>query len=188
MAQQQHESVEIDMDLSSEEIKDWSGEGFGPPDVPPGEYVLDIVAAYTKSSKNNNPMVVVEFQVADGEFAGKQLTGWYTLTDAARGRIKRLMMAVGARLDKIRTDELLGGKLRATITHEPGQTPTNPDGTVKTGSDGQPLAPRLFAKVLNERPTEEAEKHAQKAAAPNPPPVTRGTNNAKATTPATRRA
>lgn len=188
MSQQPHESVEInlDFDLSSEDIRDWGGEGFGPPEVPPGEHVFDVVSVAQNTSKAGNSMLTVEFEVAEGEAAGKRVTGWYTLTPKALGRIKRLMMCVGARLDnKIRTDEILGGKLRATVIHEQGQPQTNPDGSPKVGADGEPLPPRIFAKVINERPTEAAEKAATQKAAP--PPVTRAGTN-KAATPATRRA
>jgi hypothetical protein len=107
-------------------------------------------------------MIVLTFEVAEGEFAGKQLTGWYTLTDKAVGRIKKLQIACGARLDAIRSSEIRGARIRATVVHQEGEQRPRADGTL--------FPPRIFAKVVNERPLEEAQP--QPAAAP--PPVTRG--------------
>jgi hypothetical protein len=178
----EHESVEIDMDLSSDEIKDWGGEqqNFAP-EVPPGEHVLSVVACKQDTSKKGNTMIVVDFEVAEGDATGKRVRNWYTLTEKAKGRIKRLMMCVGARLDKIRTDEIVGGKLRATIVHEEAPPQIGPDGLPKTDANGDPYPPSIFARVQNERPYEDpaaTKANTQKAA---PPPVTRGGGNKAAT-------
>jgi hypothetical protein len=173
----EHESVEIELDLSSDDIRDWGGESTNfVPEVPPGEHVLSIVACKQDTSKKGNTMIVVDFEVAEGEATGKRVRGWYTLTDKAKGRIKRLMMCVGARLDKIRTDELVGGKIRATVTHENMPVQIGPDGLPKTDGNGEPYPPSVSAKVQNERPFEDpaAQKAQQQKAAP--PPVTRGSN------------
>jgi hypothetical protein len=159
---------EIEQDLT--EVKEFGGEGDLPPSVPPGEYALDIVGLVQDTSKKGNSMIVVDFAVAEGEFAGQQLKGWYTLTDKALGRIKKLQMACGARLDKIRSEEIMGARILATVVHEPGQLQTNPDGTPKADANGVPYAPRIFAKVLNERQLEAVAQQQVPAAAP---PVTR---------------
>jgi Protein of unknown function (DUF669) len=174
-----YQSFEID--TSTEDAKEWSGEGGDfAPNVDPGEYTLEITDLQQDTSKKGNSMIVAEFTVVDGDFAGQKLKGWYALTDKAMGRIKQLQIACGARLDKIRGDELIAAKIRATVIHEPGQPQFNPDGTPKTDANGVPYEPRMFCKVLNERPLEE--KPAQQVA---PPPVARkGTNAA----PASRRA
>jgi hypothetical protein len=172
----EHDSFEIDMDNSSEEIKEWSGEGFGPPEVPPGEYVVDVLSVGQKTSKaKGTPMLEVEFEVAEGDFAGKKLSNNYVLTDAARGRIKKLQNACGARLDKIRSDELRGARIRVTVTHNPGNQQLGPDGNPKCDANGVPYPPRTFANVTNERALEEVKKEA-----PAAPPVTRGKNSAPA--------
>lgn len=170
--------VPFEIDQSTEDVKEFDGQNFGP-NVPPGEYILSIVGLEQDTSKAGNPMIVVEFSVADGDYAGQTLKGWYTLTDKAMGRIKKLQMACGARLDKIRSEELMGATLRATVVHEPGKPQFNPDGTPKADANGVPYPPSIFCKVLNERPVEEPKQEA----AP-PPPVTRKTNAA----PAARRA
>ena len=179
-ADQVHESVEIDLDLSGEEIRDWGGEpGWQPPKVAPGEYTLDVIGVVQHTAKSSgNSSLKVTFAVADGEFAGEELVGYYATQGKGVSRLKRLMMCVGARLDKVRTDEILGGKLLATVTHENMPPQKNPDGSVKTDPNtGEPYAPSVSAKVLNERPTEQAKAAATTKAA-TPPPVTRGANNA----------
>jgi len=188
----EHESFEIDMDNSSDDVKAWSGESnFAPPEVPPGEYRLNVAACKQDTSKRGNTMVVVDFEVADGEFAGKFVRNYYTLTEKARGRIKALQIACGARLDKIRADELVGTTILATVIHEEMPPQVGPDGQAKVNpATGEPYPPSISAKVLRERPTPEAEEAAAKAAQqPKPaaaPPVTRGKANSSPS--ATRRA
>jgi hypothetical protein len=184
MAAQQHESFEIEVEGLAE-AKAWGGEGFAP-EVPPGEYLLSIATVARGTSKKGNATVIVEFEVADGEYAGKRLKNWYTLTDKAIGRVQSLKKAVGATMDdKIRSDELVGSQLYATVTHEPGDQQTNPDGSVKCDASGTPYPPSMFAKVTSERSVEPVQD--PKAAAAAPPPVTRKGNNAAAPT-QTRRA
>ncbi|MGH7178686.1 MAG: hypothetical protein ACREJC_15015 [Tepidisphaeraceae bacterium] len=164
--QQQAVDFEIQMDLT--DTREFGGDGAGGPEVPPGEYVLDIIDLKQDTSSNNNPMVVVTFEVVEGgeeDSAGKQLTGWYTLTEKAAGRMKKLQMAAGARIDAIRSSELRGARIRATVLHQDGEQRFKPDGT--------PWPVRVFAKVVNERPLEDAP--VEQAPAPTPPPVTRAT-------------
>jgi hypothetical protein len=184
MAAQQHESFEIEVEGLAE-AKEWGGESFAP-EVPPGEYLLAISSVARGTSKNGNATVIVDFEVADGEFAGKHLKNWYTLTEKALGRMQKLKKAVGATMDnKVRSDELIGQQLYATVTHEPGEPQKNADGTPKCDPSGNPYPPSTFAKVLNERPVEAPAQETKAAAAP--PPVTRKPNNAAAAT-QTRRA
>jgi hypothetical protein len=185
----QHESLEIDINLAGDDVKPWSGEGgFQPPEVPAGEYTLDVIAVMQDTSKSRgNPMIVVTFAVSDGDYAGKEVKGYYALTQKALGRVKRLMMAVGARLDKIRTDEILGGRLRATVIHQEAPPQRGPDGNVKLDPNtGEPYPPSVFAKVQNERPTEEAQKAADATAAKNAKAVAAGKSAAAAAPPVTR--
>jgi hypothetical protein len=179
MAAQQHESFEIEVEGLAE-AKEWGGESFAP-EVPPGEYLLAISSVARGTSKNGNSTVIVEFEVADGEYAGKRLKNWYTLTEKAMGRMQKLKRAVGATMDsKVRSDELLGAQLYATVTHEPGEQQKNADGTLKCDANGNPYPPSTFAKVLNERAVEAAAQET-KAAVAAPPPVTRKNNTAAAT-------
>jgi hypothetical protein len=156
------QSVDFEIDIDTTNVKEFGGESFAP-EVPPGEYVLDLVEIEQKTSKAQNSMLVVTFEVAEGEFAGKKLTGWYTLTDKAMGRIKKLQIACGARLDKIRTSELRGARIIATVIHEEGKPMPKPDGTM--------YPPSIFAKVQSERPLEDVQAQPEPVA---PPPVARG--------------
>jgi hypothetical protein len=85
MAAQQHESFEIEVEGLAE-AKEWGGESFAP-EVPPGEYLLAISSVARGTSKNGNATVIVDFEVADGEFAGKHLKNWYTLTETVFRRM-----------------------------------------------------------------------------------------------------
>lgn len=167
----QYTEFEIAEDLTS--VQEFAGDGGGAPALPPGEFVFDVVHLVQGTSKTNNPKIEVTFEVVEGEYNGVRLTNNYSLQPQAIGRLKKLMMACGAQLDKIRSSELLGARIRATVVHNEGALKLNPDGTT--------MPPRVFANIANERPLEEAKPAA--AVAP-PPPVTR-----KATaTPAARRA
>lgn len=168
MANQQ-QAVDFEVQINTEGVQEFGGDGGGEPEVAPGEYVLDCVDIIQDTSKNQNSMLVVTFEVVEGEAAGKQLKGWYTLTDKALGRIKKLQIACGARLDAIRSAEIRGARIRATVVHQEGEQRNRPDGT--------PFPVRMFAKVVNERPLEDAQPE---PVAP-PPPVTRGNNKAAAT-------
>src|SRR5215469_12356309 len=142
----QFDDFEIDMNNSSEEFKEWSGEGFGPPEVPPGEYVVDVASIEQKSSKTKGePMMLITFEIAEGDFTGKKVTNNYMLSDAARGRVKKLQNACGARLDKVRSAELRGARIRITVVHNPGNQQMGPDGNPKCDANGVPYPPRIFA-------------------------------------------
>ena len=186
MAQaQQHESFEIEVEGLAE-AKAWGGEGFAP-EVPPGEYLLSIASVARGTSKNGNATVIVEFEVADGEYAGKHVKHWYTLTEKALSRMQSLKKAVGATMDgKIRSDELVGSQLYATVIHTDGEQQKNADGTLKCDANGNPYPLSKFAKVTNERAVEPTAQET-KPAVTAPPPVTRKAGNAPAAT-QTRRA
>jgi hypothetical protein len=178
MSQSQYTEFEINEDLSA--VKEFSGDGGGAPALPPGEFIFDVVSLTQGTSKTNNPKIEVTFEVAEGEYTGTRLTNNYSLQSQALGRLKKLMMACGAQLDKIRSSEIIGARIRAAVVHNEGKQQLGPDGGPKCDANGEPYPPRVFANIANERPLEEAQPVV--AAAP-PPPVTR-----KATTPAARRA
>lgn len=158
---------EIQADLT--DVKEFGGEGGFAPALPPGEFVFDLVEMTEETSKKQNKMLVVTFKVAEGEYAGVDIKGYYTLTPKAMGRIKKLALACGASLNKIAKAEYVGARIFATVIHQPGQQQLNPDGTPKSDANGVPYEPSMFAKVCNERPLEEPEP----APAPTPPPVTK---------------
>lgn len=164
MAQNQFTDFEIDADLS--EVNEWGGEQRPLP--PQGDYTLLVTNVEQKNAKSSgNNMITVEFTIQDeGEANGLKAWNNYVLTAAAMGRVKQLMIAVGGSLDgKIRASEIMGATIRGTITHS----------EVGGGTDanGNPLAPKTFANVMNELPLEETKPAVQQKAATTPP-VARG--------------
>ena len=160
MAEQQ-EFVDFEFEADFENIKEFGGGAF--PLLPLGSYIFEVEHVEQKPSSKNTPMVVVTSKVAEGQdndeaakYTGQKAWGNYPLTEKAMGRIKNLMMACGAPLDKFRASALLGAKYRADIVHNQGDATPGPD--------GQPREARTFANIANERPLETVE------AAPSPPP------------------
>jgi hypothetical protein len=100
--------------------------------------------------------------VIDGDHAGAIVYNNYSLQPQALGRIKALMIAVGAPLDKISGAALLDGTFTAEVVHT--------EGAATVGADGSMKPARTFANVVNERPLDGVEE----AAPPPKPPVTRG--------------
>jgi len=164
---------EIDENLT--DVQDFAGDGGGAPALPPGEYVFDVVHLVQNTARSSGQSKVeVTFEcVEPAEHVGVRLNNNYSLQPQAIGRLKRLMLACGARVDKIRSDEIIGGRIRASVVHNTGQPQSNPDGTPKLGADGQPIPPRVFANIANERPMEAAQPQQQQQQVA-PPPVTRG--------------
>jgi hypothetical protein len=155
---------EINIDLTT--VNPWDGQQG--PKLPIGAYTMDISSCAQGTSKANQPTLDVTFKVADeGEWNGAELKKKYSLQDKALGRVAALMVACGARLDKIRPAELLGARLIVEITHVEGQGKVDAQGNVQPGG--------IFCDVTKERAIEVAEQPvtpppaAKKAAAAAPP-------------------
>jgi hypothetical protein len=150
---------EIDIDLSSDEIRAFGGGGG--PMLPIGTYTMDIVSAEQTTSKKNQPVAKVTFKVADeGDQFGVELPKSYSLQTQALGRIKKLMIAAGARLDKIRLGELVGARVIVEVIHTEASGQVDAQGNVMPG--------RMLCDITNEEAIAEPE------AAPTPPPAVRG--------------
>lgn len=156
---------EIDIDLSGDDVKAFGGGGG--PILPVGMYTFDISAAEQGTSKKQQPVAKVTFKVADeGEHFGVELSKSYSLQPQALGRIKNLMIAAGARLDKIRLGELVGARIIAEVVHTEGQGTVNAQGDVVPG--------RMLCDIVKEQAIEQEE--------PPPPPPPAAKTGAKATT------
>jgi hypothetical protein len=133
---------EIDISLEGEDVRAWGGNAG--PKLPVGTYTMDIVKAEQGvGKKSQQPTAEITFRVADeGEFNGVELTKKYSLQPKALGRIKNLMIACGARLDKIRLGELMGSRLLVDINHVEGQGQPDAQGNVQPGG--------IFCDVCNE--------------------------------------
>jgi hypothetical protein len=184
MATEQQEFVDFEIEADFENIKEFGGRGF--PLLPVNDYIFEVEHVEQKPSSKNTPMVVVTSKVAEGQeddeaakYTGQKVWANYPLTDKAMGRLKNIMIACGAPLDKFRASALMGAKYRASIVHNQGDATPGPD--------GQPREARMFANLCNERPLETIEA----AAPPPPPPATKkatATTTKPAAAPATRRA
>lgn len=181
MKMSENEFADFEVEQDFNEVKPMEGGNY--PLVPVGDYTFDIENVEQKMSSKNNNMVVVTFVVAEGEFAGAKVWGNYPLVKQSLGRLKQLMMACNASLDKFRAAEIMGARIRGTIVHSTG------DAQVDTG--GNPLPVKTFANISNEQPLEVAETKPETKAATNkvaPPPVTNKGKPAGNSTPAGRRA
>lgn len=159
---------EIDIDLSSDELRAFGGGGG--PILPVGTYTFDISAVEQTTSKKNQPVAKVTFKVVDeGEHFGVELSKSYSLQTQALGRIKNLMIACNARLDKIRLGELLGARIIAEVIHTEGQGVVDAQGNVQPG--------RMLCDVVKEQAI------AVEEPPPPPPPAAKNTAKAAATTP-----
>jgi uncharacterized protein DUF669 len=84
--------------LVTSETRAWGGEtGAG---LPPGDYKAKITEVVKDTSTNNNPQLVVQFEVLEGEHKSRKTRCWYTLTERAIGRLVNLLEAVGMKLDQ----------------------------------------------------------------------------------------
>jgi hypothetical protein len=157
---------EINIDLTN--VPAWDGQQG--PKLPTGAYTMDIVSAVQGTSKSQQPVLEVTFKVADdGEHNGVELMKKYSLQQQALGRMSQLMVAAGARLDKIRPAELVGARIIVEITHVEGQGKVDAQGNVQPGG--------LFCEISKERAIEVAEQPVAQ------PPATRKAAAAPAAAP-----
>lgn len=168
MAQQDQEFVDFELEgLDIENAKEFGGGGFYL--VPPNHYLFEVTNVVQENSKSSNqPMVVVYATIIEGQETdeaaketGQIVRNNYSLSPKAIGRLKQLMIACGAPLDKFRAGAIFGAKFRADVVHSQG----DPD----VGPDGQPREAKTFANLANEKPLG---GDAPVEAAP-PPPVTK---------------
>ena len=154
----EHQPFVLEVDYT--ETQAW--DGTERPLVPPGDYNLEIISFERKDASTGTPMIEVIFAVADeGESKGMWVYNNYPLTENAKGRMKSLMVAAGASLNKIDSSEFIGATILGTVVHT--------EGKAVIGNDGQPKPARTFANVQNERPVQAAAT--TKAATP---PVQKG--------------
>lgn len=167
MAQNEFTDFEFEVDL--EGVDAWGGEKR--PLCPPGDYILEVKHVEQKPSKNQQPMLTVQYEVAEGDLIGTRVYNNYSLQPQSRGRLKQFMIACGMDLSKFVAGQALGAKIRGSVVHVDGQPSTDAQGNVRPAG--------VFANVINEQPLEEAAPVQAKATTP---PVLNKGGNAKATT------
>ena len=160
MSQAEFTDFEIEQDFN--EVKEWGGE-FSL--VPPGDYTL-LVTNLEQKPGDKAPYVAVTFEVQDeGDYKGQKVFNNYSFSDKAQGRVKQLMVACGAQLDKFRASQIHGATIRATVIHT--------EGAARTDENGNVLPSKTFANVINELPLDD-----QPAAPVEKPPVQRAQRQA----------
>jgi hypothetical protein len=131
---------EINVDVT--EVNAWDGQSA--PLIDPGVYVLQIVDAESTSSKQNQPVLKVEFEVMnEGQFLGTKFKRSYSLQKQALSRYKNLVVACGAPLSGAKKADFVGAFISAEIVHKPGQALPQPDGSM-----GEP---KMMMDVINEQ-------------------------------------
>lgn len=159
-----HVDFEVDFEKPLDDVKEWGGESG--PLVAPGTYTLTVVEVSLESG-DKGPYAAVKYEVQDdGEFKGSFVYNNYSFSGKALGRVKQLMLACGAQLDKFRANEIMGATIVADIVHNVGAP--------KIDENGTPMEPKTFANVANERmpegvqsePQPEPAKAQTKASAP----------------------
>lgn len=168
----------LNIDLSN--TKEWDGKFQL---TPPGSYVLEIVDASQETAKSSGgAMIKVTYQVVQclsGEAdqgQGFKVINNYSLSEKAYGRLKSLLIAAKAPLDRLSRQDLVGAQIIGEVIHTRGKE--------QVDAMGQPVEAKVFANVVGERPLEE-EAPAQTA----PPPAARkpaATTKANGTTAARR--
>lgn len=139
------EAVGADFELNVDvtDVNAWDGQSG--PMVAPGVYILQIVDAEQTNSKQNQPVLKVEFEVMnEGEFLGTKFKRSYSLQQQALSRFKQLVVACGAPLSGAKKQHFVGAYIQAEIIHKPGQPKANMDGTM---GEAKPMMD-----VINEQP------------------------------------
>ena len=86
--------------------------------LPPGDYIMKVCEVEETTSKNLNPMLVVDMEVAAGDFKGAEHRDWITVTEKSLGRVVGILTAFGIKIPdgEFNLDgKLLVGK-RAVVT------------------------------------------------------------------------
>lgn len=104
-------------DLSSTEA--WAG-GFTL--LPEGTYVVRVVDASEGTSSNNNPQIIVDLEVIDGEQKGQTLRDWITVTANSLGRVKGILAALRYEIPagefELPSSALIGRTASVLVRHE----------------------------------------------------------------------
>lgn len=153
---EEYQPFEVDLDLSSGES--WDGEDR--PLVPIGSYKVEIVGV-----KNLGKRIEIKFKVVHGEHVGAFVWNNYQIdNETGLKRLRCLMVACGASLGRVNSNELMGALLYVDVIHN--------DGKAKTDDLGNPKPVKTFANVQRERSLQ-SEEGGNGTAEVEKPPITR---------------
>lgn len=134
----QNDYIEIG-GLIDEDTTAWDGEGGNLPEL--GRHLCEITKAEKGTSKKSgSPQVLVGYKVTDekDESNGRQITGYYSLTQKAIGRLLNVLAACGVELDakgNFAASALVGKKLSINIvqnSYADGKNPVTGEAIMKT--------------------------------------------------------
>ena len=157
---QEHADFEVNIDMSSDDVAIYNGEGSAPK-LPIGDFVFQITSAEQRNSSGGNPCLLVTSVVAEGEHTGVTMERWFSFSKAALPFLKALAIAIGADLTAVRSSEYIGKYYMGSVKHETQKDWINAQGETKAGG--------IKAEIYNIRAAEEAAPEAEaapKAAAP----------------------
>jgi len=99
--------------------QDAKGGGGKNPRLPEGDYVAKIIDAKQKESKEGNQMIVWIFQIIEGKYKGKKLTGRTVLVPKALFMLRDLLEALGKEVPektvKVKYGECVGEKIGISL-------------------------------------------------------------------------
>lgn len=130
----------FDMDFTGVTINKYSSA------VPPGNYNLSIVKATEKYTKKGDPMVVVDYEIVDGDYIGKLIKNHCVVffrdkvspgASIAKGYLKAIGLSNDGNV-KVDADEWIGRRVVGKVINE--------DVTMEDRETGKPVK-RTFAKV-----------------------------------------
>lgn len=137
MKMAKNEYAPFNIDLNLEDVQEWGGEER--PLLPIGTYHFEVV-----NVSNEGKFIKVEFKVLEGpQVDGRAWNNYMTGTKPGQARLKSLMIACGASLQRFNSDELLGAYIYADVIHQVGNA--------RVDEMGVPLPAKTFANVQNER-------------------------------------
>lgn len=117
--------------------------------IPVGEYIFECTSVEHSESAAGNPMMVFQFAVADGMFAGRALPVYAVMTPQAMWKVAETLEALGvAPTDgrmRFRREEILGTHVVGVVEHQEYEGRTRPSiRTLKPHprtTPGKPYAP-----------------------------------------------
>jgi hypothetical protein len=110
--------------------------------IPEGRYPAYLFNAEHKDSRSGNPMVVLTLKIVKGEFKGRNLWHYVTITPDTLWKVKQTLEALGVAVPKsiveVDFDDYLGKKCVAVVTHREyqGKTREGVDSIELYESDG----------------------------------------------------
>lgn len=95
-----------------------AGVTVGGVNIPPGKYLAELVDVQESESSTGNPMLVWEWEIAEGDFGGNTVRSWTTLQEHALFGLKGHLVGLGEDEEDIDvdTDEFIGRRVWLTIT------------------------------------------------------------------------